>query len=909
MFLYGDSGSGKSSLINAGLLPHAHRLGFEPVRLRVQPRGGEELVIEPVVRSDDSADVLPCILAPETDGSSRVVLSIADFEARVRAISQEYRPLLVFDQFEEILTLFDDADAIASRSALAEMIVRLLREPLPVKLLFAFREDYLGRVKQLLAACPELVDHALRLGPPSADTLETIIRGPFERFPGRFRRELDPALAQRLRAALAERFGIGEVSLSEVQTVCLRLWQSADPAALLADEGVQGVLEDDLGEALDALAPDLRAAAIALLGQMVTSAGTRNVISAEDLRQHVQGEDHDIPSALLDEALDCLERDSKLVRRERRHDLYLYEITSEFLVPWISRRREELRRDQDRQRERRRLRILGSIAGALLVVVAIIAAPAVVALHQRSEARRQAADATSLALASSATPLLNSRPDVSLLLALEARRASPLAEARGSVIAALTAARNPALRAIMHGHTNIVFSVALSPDGRTLASASADQTIRLWDVRTHKQRGSPLYGHTDELNSVAFSPDGRALASGSDDGTVRLWDVQTHKQLGTPLRGHTNFVRSVAFRPDGRMLASAGDDRTVRLWDVRSHKQLGPPLTGHTGHILSVAFRPDGRALASGSDDGTVRLWDVRTHQQLRPPLTGHTGRVFSVAFSRDGPGLASGGDDGTVRLWDARSHMQRGVALRGHTAPVFGVAFSPDGRSLASTAADQTVRLWNVRTHNQLGRSLRGHTEAALNVAFSPDGRTLASAGFDRTVRLWDVRTHKALGRPLTGHTGHVFSVAFSPDGGTLASASFDQTVRLWEVRSHKQLGTPLFRHTGYVDSVAFSPDGGTLASASADRTVRLWDVETHKQLGSPLRGHAGVVISVAFSPDGRTLASASFDHTIRLWDRILWRTFAELQREVCNLVGNGLNRAEWAQYAGGIPYRRSCP
>ena len=168
MFLYGDSGSGKSSLVNAGLLPQALAMDFAPLRVRVQPRAGEELVVERIARSDDAGDALPIVLAGEDEEAARVVLSIAEFEARVRAAAQTERPLIVFDQFEEILTLFEDDDAVASRVALAEMIARLLRDPLPVKLLFAFREDYLGRVKQLLDARPELVDQALRLGPPSA---------------------------------------------------------------------------------------------------------------------------------------------------------------------------------------------------------------------------------------------------------------------------------------------------------------------------------------------------------------------------------------------------------------------------------------------------------------------------------------------------------------------------------------------------------------------------------------------------------------------------------------------------------------------------------------------------------------------------------------------------------------------
>ena len=390
--LYGESGAGKSSLVNAGLLPEATRLGFTPGRARVQPRTGEELVIGRIATADDDAGSLPLLFGPDDEGSSRIVLSTQAFEERLRAACSSHRPLIVFDQFEEIVTLFEEPRAGEARQRLVELIVRLLRGPLPVKLLFAFREDYLGKIKQLLTACPELVDQALLLTPPAADALPTIIRGPFERYPGHFARELSPGVAERLRAALAERFSAGDLSLSEVQTVCLRLWQVDEPEALLAAKGVQGLLEDYVGEALNAFPPDQRGAAIAVLGQMLTSAGTRNVMSAEDLIQRVR-EDEDIPPPVLQETLERLESESRLVRRERRRDLYLYEITSEFLVPWISSRRDEFRRDQDRRRYRRRLRVFGSIAGVLVLLAAAVALRA---LNQRNDAERQADVATSL---------------------------------------------------------------------------------------------------------------------------------------------------------------------------------------------------------------------------------------------------------------------------------------------------------------------------------------------------------------------------------------------------------------------------------------------------------------------------------------------------------------------------------
>jgi WD40 repeat protein len=244
------------------------------------------------------------------------------------------------------------------------------------------------------------------------------------------------------------------------------------------------------------------------------------------------------------------------------------------------------------------------------------------------------------------------------------------------------------------GHSNSVNSVAFSPDGRTLATTSGDNSIKLWDAQSRKEL-THLTGHGSTVLSVAFSPDGRTLASASEDKSVKLWDVQSRKELAT-LTGHGSFVRSVAFSLDGRTLASASDDKSVKLWDAQSRKELAT-LTGHGSYVRSVAFSPDGRTLASASWDKLIKLWDVQSRKELAT-LTGHGSFVRSVAFSPDGRTLASASDDKSVKLWDAQRWKEL-ATLTGHGLFVLSVAFSPDGRTLASASADKSVKLWDGAT------------------------------------------------------------------------------------------------------------------------------------------------------------------------------------------------------------------
>ncbi|MDJ0596696.1 MAG: AAA-like domain-containing protein [Pleurocapsa sp. MO_226.B13] len=400
------------------------------------------------------------------------------------------------------------------------------------------------------------------------------------------------------------------------------------------------------------------------------------------------------------------------------------------------------------------------------------------------------------------------------------------------------------------GHIDVVNSVSYSRNGKLIASASSDNTVKIWQ-KNGKLRHT-LKGHQDSVIDVAFSPTKDLIVSASEDNTVKLWSVTG--KLKHTLSGHRGSVHRVVFSPTGDLFASASEDRTVRLWNIKGG--LVNVLTGNQTEVLALAFSPDGQIIATGDRSGTIGLWN-RSGEVL-DTFIAHKLPVRGIDFSPDGQRLVTGGDDNQAKIWQLDGTLVK--ILQGYEAPVTGVKFSPDGKIIATSSWDKSVKLWYP--DGTLYSQLQGHQGRVWRLAWSPDGSTIATAGWDNVVKLWQIKDPLVL--TFYGHSASILSVAFHPQGKLIATTADDRTVKLWHLDG--TLETNFTQHNAETYEVTFSPDGELVASASLDRTIKLW--RPNGNLLYTVFGHDAPVVDVDFMSDGITFISSGHDRKIRFWE-----------------------------------------
>ncbi|MFF3558329.1 WD40 repeat domain-containing protein [Streptomyces tsukubensis] len=820
--LVGASGSGKSSLVKAGVLPRlrGHRWTILPVfSPGANPLGA---LAAAVAGAQGGREPTAAVLRRLRQGTLPAELT------RLRG-GRFRRLLIVVDQLEEILTLAGERERDHFLGGLQDC----LRADSSVRVLATLRVDFLG---QLLATAPAgIAHHPVALGALGRAELVRAVERPgalaglsFE--PGVVDTLLGDAGTDDTLPLLAYLLQEMYFSAGPGGTVTQRLYRElGGVAGALSRQADQTVAELAPAEGIDAV--------LRVLLKFVTVHG-QEVARRRVPLAGLTGRERRIVDAFVDARLLVSDvRDGDVAGSAEPHAQVTHEALFRQWAPLrqeVGVRAEQLRRRAELERWADDWERSGRGDDYLLTGERLALA------GRRLEALEESGQA--------------SEPIRSLVQSSQHRDLAFLLRVSDSVGRyALDSARSHPERAILLSLAALGDCAPTAAAHRGLMTALAFSHLRI-----------AMTEHTDTVRHIAWSPDGRRLATASRDGSARVHDADSGRSL-VVCPGGGVMVESVTWSPDSARIATAGREQVVRLWNAGTGEPVGL-LAGSSDICRQVAWSPDGTRIAAGCRDGTVRVWSADTGDLVHE-LAGHQDDVWGVAWSSDGASLASASHDRTAIVWDPAAGTPVQV-LGGHSDFVEGVAWSPDGRAVATGSGDHTVRVWDAATGTQL-LLVRGHTDYVWNVAWSPDGRMLASASSDRTVRIVDSRNAEVLS-VLHGHTDTVWGVAWSPSGDRLATGSTDGTAVVWDLLPRGAEDLLVAGHRGPVNQALWSPDESRIATASDDGTVRIWDARNGRQDGpGVVLGHR--VHSVAFDPVGAQLAISADDGGHRILDASL--------------------------------------
>lgn len=855
--LYGKSGTGKTSLLNAGVFPRLRENQYLPVSIRLgmdaMGISFQQCILTKLNTTLQGKGKRTTIEVVPMSAEEQSTEYLWSFFARTKFCNNEGEvlfPVLVFDQFEEVFRdrhqdaevllrqihfMMDENHALTGRTIDGE----LYQYDFNFRFVVSIREDDLYRLEDSIDNCylSDMKRCRYRLRSLTEEGARDAILIPGE---GLFRHDEQESIVNTI-VNIARNKEDQSISTNLLSLVCSRIFVEYEKAGVghitptLVDTFIKGnPFERFYNEATHGFSHREKGY---IEDHLVDSTGRRNSIPESDFLLHV-------PKGKL-----LLEGNSRILQRTSTSSdggNYRIELIHDsFCKPLIG---------QKAKREKRR-----NLMQILLLVFssfAILTISYLIIYNMSLKQDKMLVNQSRFIAEKAISEIDNYDSYMARLLALNVLPKNLSDADRPYVAEAEIALRKASMlnNGIMRGHRAAVNAVYFSPNGKSIISVARDTTVRIWDTKTGLCLQT-LQGHSDALTSTSISSDGNHIITGSDDNTIRIWDTNTG-QCRYILKGHTGGITGAFFSNKGTKVISCSKDKTIRFWDLKTKRCL-LVLRGHHDWVNNIALSPDKKMLMSVSEDNTIRIWDT-TNGKCLHILERNEETVYDALFSPDGQNIISSWDE-KICLWNisAKTWFK---PMTGHTDPVSKIAFTPNKKYMVSSSWDNTIRIWDYQTGKCL-QVLKGHTDKANNLSFSADGKKLVSSSYDKTIRIWDIATGTCT-QVLSGHTDKIRSTDISPDGKFIVSASSDKSVRLWDIST---IGKTLQGHISAVGSAIFSPDGKKVITAYAN-VICIWDVASGKCL-HVLKGHSKDITSLRFTKDGEHFLSSSFDGTIRLW------------------------------------------